>query len=185
MSARGSSLEALVAHSAKGLDAWGLCLRQTSPRFVGRVLPGGQAVGRLMGHGGLDFAGDWWGRAVTFDAKSSKLKTRLPFDNLKEHQVEIVRGAHERGGIAFFLVELAALERPRYLALTWSVLRPWWDRRLVDKSIPVPVLLERCPEFHLKGKRLDLLDGLRRLDEAEPAPADRLILSPHRRKESR
>lgn len=181
MTARGSSLEALVAASAKNLDAWGLSLRQTSPRFVGRVLPGGQAVGRLMGHGGLDFAGDWWGRAVTFDCKSCRLKTRFPLDNLKDHQVEIVRTTHERGGIAFFLVEFAALDTPRYLALTWTVLRPVWEHRLTERSIPIDTMLARCEEFRFKGRRLDLLDGLTRLDAAEPPPGERTLLSPHTR----
>ena len=161
MSGRGGHLEQLVAASVKHLEPWGLSIRQTSPRFVGKVLAGGQAIGRLVGHGHLDFVGDYKGRHVAFDAKSCRLKTSFPLKNLKPHQVEQVAEAHSRGALSFFLVEFLDLPGgPRYFALTWPVLEPYWVGRLRVASVPLEVFTRECYEFRLAGSLLDVARGL-------------------------
>lgn len=155
-----------MAASVKNLEPWGLSIRQTSPRFVGKVLAGGQAIGRLVGHGGLDFVGDYRGRHVAFDAKSCRLKTSFPLKNLKDHQVEQVAEAHGRGALSFFLVEFLDLPGgPRYFALTWPLLEPYWVGRLRVASIPLGYFVERCYEFRLHGALLDIVKGCEALSK--------------------
>lgn len=164
----GKSLEALVRHSAKRQAILGLNLKQTSPRFVGSVGSDGQAQGRVVGKGSLDFVGDFLGRAVELDAKSTKIKSSLKLSLLKRHQVNIVKHAFKRGAIAFFLVEFSALDGPpRYFALTWPVLQAYWDKADFGgtQSIPFAVIEKACVEVSRKGKTLDLVGAIQRLME--------------------
>lgn len=175
---RGSALEALIRRSAKRQEGLGLHLTQTGARFIpGRALgPRGETSGRVVGAGGLDFAGDLQGRAVTFDAKSTENRARFDLRLIKPHQAVIVKNAHARGAVAFFLVELGARSpAPAYYALAWPVLRPWWERFAMadagfiaqDKapvSIPVDVLAREAVTVPvLRGGALDLVSAIQEL----------------------
>lgn len=165
----GNTLEALVRKSAKAQLSQGLRLAQTSPRSV--VLKrhaAGQAHVQQMPTGELDFVGDYKGRAVSFDAKSTATKTTFPLRNIKRHQATIVRHAHERGALAFFLVEFTACAgAPRYYALTWDVLAPFWSSFSLYQatSIPLAVFEKRCVEVVRKGATLDLVGAVQQLLE--------------------
>lgn len=164
----GKALEALVRHSADRQAKLGINLKQTSPRFVGGIGPDGQAQGRVVGKGTLDFVGDLLGRSVQFDAKSTKARSSFKLSLIKRHQATIVRNAHERGAIAFFLIEFSTLEGgPRYYALTWPVLQPFWDKADFGgvQSIPREIIQRGCVEIPRKGKTLDLVGAIRRLQE--------------------
>lgn len=166
--ARGSALEALVRKSAKALEREGLRLAQTSPRSVVMKRHGsGLAEVRQMPTGDLDFVGDLRGRLVSFDAKSTQQKTRFPLSNIKRHQQVIVRKAHERGALAFFLVEFSTLAGgPRYFALTWPVLRRFWPAGGdPEPSIPLAVFEAECLEVKRAGAVLDLVGAVRQLLE--------------------
>lgn len=176
---RGSRLEKLVWASVAHLAPLGLALHQTTPPFKPlKFLPNGQVQGYFISHGQLDFYGDYHGRFVTFDAKSCQLRTRFPLDSLHEHQVEIVRKAHERRAIAFFLVEMVAVaDGPRYFALTWDVLGPFWrahqlapirgkrGKKSAGASIPYPILATRCIEIRPVGALLDVHAAIQALNE--------------------
>lgn len=175
----GAALEALIRRRLPDYKAEGLALEQNSPRFAGKVGPRGQAKGRLVSKGGLDFSGHLWGRAVTFDCKSTMGKS-FPLNerNVKPHQARRLREAHEMGAIAFFLVEFSELaDGPRYFALTWPVLAPYWEA--IDRaryvggkapaSIPLEVFKLSCSEVS-KGKGgLGLVEAIAGLAGA-PAP---------------
>ncbi|MNS48952.1 Holliday junction resolvase RecU [compost metagenome] len=167
---RGSAFERLVAASVEGLEARGCFLLQTSPRFVPqKFLPSGKCVGYFASKGGLDFYGHYYGRFVTFDCKSCKLKTRFPLDSIHGHQAHMVGHAHLLGGIAFFLIEMAELDGgPRYYALTWPVLEPYWSKYRLGlegaSSIPLAVLESECIEVKTHGGGfLDILSLLEKL----------------------
>jgi recombination protein U len=163
----GAALEALIRKRLKEYKDEGLALEQNSPRFAGTVGPRGQAKGRLVSKGGLDFSGHFWGRAVTFDAKSTGGKS-FPLNerNVKPHQVRRLREAHEMGAIAFFLVEFSELpEGPRYFVLDWPVLAPYWEA--IDRaryvggkapaSIPLDVFKQSCSAVVRDKGGLDLV----------------------------
>lgn len=168
---RGSALEAIVRRSADKAKDAGLWLVQTGPRFAGKVTgPAGEAQGRLVAAGALDFIGDLHGRAVTFDAKSCAIKTAFPLKDIRPHQAVIVKRAHRRGAVSFFLVEFSALAGgPRYFALTWPVLEPYWrpfyhsGSADGSSSIPLRVFEAECLEVGCKGKTLDLAGAIEAL----------------------
>jgi penicillin-binding protein-related factor A (putative recombinase) len=178
----GAALEALVRKREKAYREEGLDLEQNSPRFAGKVDGQGRARGRLVAKGGLDFSGDYYGRRVTFDAKSTKGKS-FPVDpkrTVKPHQARRLREAHERGAIAFLLVEFSELpDGPRYFALTWPVLAPYWEqadraRYLGGKSapsIPLEVFKQTCAAVVKDRGGLDLIPLVAGLAEQTQNPA--------------
>jgi penicillin-binding protein-related factor A (putative recombinase) len=165
----GSSLEQLVKESAKAQRPLGLRVRKHGPEFAGAHLRGGQAVGHILGRGGLDFEGHLNGRWCGFDAKATLSKTAFPLDNVKPHQVSHIRQSAELGAIAFLLVEFAALTPPRYFAVDWPALEPWWTpynlgTKGARASIPLAAFqggpLVRPLEMKRAGKLLDLVDAV-------------------------
>ena len=159
----GDTLEALVRRSATLFAAEGLRLKQTGATFRGKIGPRGQAKGRIVSKGDLDFVGDYRGRSVSFDAKSTTNATSFPLKNLKRHQVTICKNAHARGAMAFFLVEFSLLEVPAYFALTWPELKSFWQRydaiapgTTYTASIPLPFFLGHCVRIERQGNVLDL-----------------------------
>lgn len=166
----GDTLEALVRKSAALLEREGLRLKQTGAIFKGKVGPGGQARGRIIAKGDLDFVGDYRGRAVSFDAKSTKRATSFQLALLKKHQVTICKNAHQRGAIAFFLIEFSALPTgSRYFALTWDVLADYWQAHTFgngEASIPLAVIASRCVEVRRSGAVLDLVGAIEALQES-------------------
>jgi recombination protein U len=142
-----------------------LAIKQTSPRFVGKVGGDGSARGRLVGQGELDFVGHYSGRYVTFDAKATLLK-RLPLNSLRRHQVTIVRNRTTEGAVAFFLVEIRDDNGdPQYLCLTWPVLEPYWNAADMGgaQSIPLSDLQAKCLEVKRKGPCIDLAAAIEAL----------------------
>lgn len=141
--------EDLVKASAKAQRALGLDLKKTAPHV--------NAFGHVQGGGQLDFEGDLRGRAVKFDAKSCA-GTCFPVANIQEHQRERVRKAHERGAIAFFLVEMReAPGGPRYFALTWPAMQPYLEPDAPRKSVTLAGFAARCVEVRRVGGELDLV----------------------------
>ena len=180
----GAALEALVRKRAEAYREEGLYLEQGSPRFAGHVDKQGRARGRLVGKGGLDFNGDFWGRRVTFDCKSTKGKS-FPVDpkrTVKPHQARRLREAHERGAIAFLLVEFSQLldaegkPAPRYFALTWPVLAPYWEQAdrarylggTAAPSIPLAVFEAQAARIARDRSGLDLVAVIIYLAEVYP-----------------
>lgn len=154
---RGTEFEQTVAACLDQIpDEIGVFLRD-SPAFKPlKFLPGGKVIGFFTGRGGLDFYGTWRGRFIGFDAKSTRIPTRLPLSMLHPHQVEVVRKAACTGALAFFLIEFAeARPRPRCFLLTWDVLAPYWRRHLRGEkggaSIPFDAITAGCIEARPYG----------------------------------
>lgn len=176
----GAKLEELVRKSLKRQEAAGLWLLQTGPRFIGGVVgPGGEARGRVVARGGLDFHGDYKGLSLAFDAKSCANKTAFPLAQVEHHQAFIVRRAQERGAIAFFLLELTALGE--YYALTWDVLGPYWKAKRAAEygggearaSIPFAEIQARCLRVERGRGGLDLVGCIEALAASSGAEAVR------------
>lgn len=144
--------EDLVKASAKTQRAAGLDLKKTAPNV--------NAFGYVQGGGQLDFEGDLRGRAVKFDAKSCA-GTSFPVANIQEHQRERVRKAHERGAIAFFLVEMRDTPGgPRYFALSWPAMQPYLAPDAPRKSVTLAGFEARCVEVRRVGAELDLVEAI-------------------------
>jgi recombination protein U len=55
----------------------------------------------------VDYDGVYRGRAIYFEAKSTREETRFPLDNIEPHQIEHLEKAEKQGAVCFFLIEFA------------------------------------------------------------------------------
>ncbi len=151
----GTRLENFTRDSAKKQESLGLSIRKTSPPVMGRIQSDGSIKGRVVSKGDLDWTGDFNGVAAKFDTKSCAGKASFPLNLLKRHQVVILKNAHARGVVAFFLVELTALGPPVYLRLTWPILEPFWKEAEGGgaQSIKLVVLIQSCKPIPMFGSR--------------------------------
>lgn len=58
-----------------------------------------------------DFNGVYKGRYLDFEAKSTTNATSFPLNNISAHQIEHLKRVKAQGGICFFIIEFAALDR--------------------------------------------------------------------------
>ncbi|MGG4552578.1 Holliday junction resolvase RecU [Paenibacillus humicus] len=81
----------------------------------------------------VDYMGDWEGRSICFEAKSTKNPTSFPFKNFEDHQIEFIR---RWKGIGFALIHFQIWEET-YL-ITKEDLLEKWDKQFEGgkKSIP-------------------------------------------------
>lgn len=110
----------------------------------------------------LDYVGIYKGKAITFDAKSTKEDKRFPLSNIKPHQYQIMKEWTEHGGISFLLIRFDT-KREEYL-LPYEVLKTYWEESLQGgrKSIPYEDFKKCCPL--IKATYLSLVDYLTALD---------------------
>ena len=52
-----------------------------------------------------DYNGIYKGRYIDFEAKSTKIKTSFPLNNISPHQITHLENVIKHGGIAFFIIE--------------------------------------------------------------------------------
>lgn len=81
----------------------------------------------------VDFMGDYSGRSVCFEAKSTKEETSFPLKNFEKHQIEFMR---KWKGASFVLIELSKFREVYFVHYSWII--SWWDEMQVGgrKSIP-------------------------------------------------
>lgn len=62
-----------------------------------------------------DYNGVYKSRYIDFEAKSTRLKTSFPLSNIPPQQIEHLKGVIRHGGIAFFIIEFATIDRVFFL----------------------------------------------------------------------
>lgn len=107
----------------------------------------------------VDFMGDWNGRSICFEAKSTKIETSFPLSNFEEHQIEFMRSWK---GATFALIHFET-HRETYLIDRLNLLR-MWDEQFTGgrKSIPYAWFQESARliekgEYQNRGIILDYL----------------------------
>lgn len=80
-----------------------------------------------------DYNGVYRSRYLDFEAKSSKLKTSFPLNNIYPHQIDHLRHVLDHGGIAFFLIEFASRDEVYLLDASYIIAYFLHNER---KSIP-------------------------------------------------
>lgn len=92
----------------------------------------------------LDYIGTTCGRAIAFDAKSTKELTRFPLNNIKPHQVELMGDWERQGGIAFILIYFEKKDEV-YFA-DYEFINKYWTEQENGgrKSIPYEEIKEQC-----------------------------------------
>ncbi|MGF7046361.1 recombination protein U [Paenibacillus sp. DS2015] len=110
----------------------------------------------------VDYMGDWQGRSICFEAKSTKNETSFPFSNFGEHQIEFMRSWK---GETFALIHFETFNET-YLVDRVSLLMMWDEQMLGGrKSIPykwfqASARLIDKGEHQNKGIILDYLQAL-------------------------
>jgi recombination protein U len=91
------------------------------------------------------------GRAIVFDAKECKLKTRFPLKNIKPSQMDHMKETIDHGGIAFLVVWFTEINEMYYLPYDF-VESYWIDAELhpddQNKSIPLSDIRDHCTIIH-------------------------------------
>jgi recombination protein U len=106
----------------------------------------------------VDFIGCYNGRAIAFDAKSTRERTRFPLSNIEDHQFKFLKRWQDNGGISFILVEFAKKNEVYIFPLT-EVEK--WLRKANEggrKSVPYEYFMTECDL--VKSKNGILLDYL-------------------------
>ena len=159
---RGRGFEELVMQTNEQYRARGVAVIQkvwTPTRVTWRD---GQIVSEFHAEKStVDFVGVYSGQALTFDVKSSRLKTRWPLSKLDAHQMEFLIDWQDRGGISFILVEFALSDQVYLLPL----------RMLVDHVADgkASITIDACRQegqLCRHGSRGFYLDYLAALDKA-------------------
>ncbi|MDO7908453.1 Holliday junction resolvase RecU [Paenibacillus sp. JX-17] len=112
----------------------------------------------------VDYMGDYKGRSICFEAKSTEVETRFPLSNFERHQIDVIRSWR---GIAFALLHFENLQET-YL-LTKEQLLHWWDGQFKDgrKSIPLAWIRENARRIGGPGssRSVIVLDYLQVVDQ--------------------
>ncbi|MGM7635658.1 Holliday junction resolvase RecU [Bacillus sp. Hm123] len=106
----------------------------------------------------VDYYGITHGRALAFDAKSTRETTRFPLDNVHEHQVKYLNSFQDQGGLSFFIVEFAKLNKTYFMPLDFF--KTYWTaaRNGGRKSIPITDIDLYCERIRSeRGVALDYL----------------------------
>jgi recombination protein U len=80
----------------------------------------------------VDFIGVYQGKAIAFDAKQTELKTRFPYSNVEDHQINFMKSWEARGGYAFFVIEFKAFDETYFLPFNKFMDASIWN----GESIP-------------------------------------------------
>jgi recombination protein U len=107
----------------------------------------------------VDFCGDFKGRSIAFEAKSTKNRTNIPLGLFESHQMAFLRSWE---GIAFAIVEASALNEVRIIPI--EILLSWWDGYMMRKSIPMSTFLSFPKVERNKHGFLDFLEGVKQIE---------------------
>ncbi|MCY0870813.1 MAG: Holliday junction resolvase RecU [Firmicutes bacterium] len=163
---RGMNFESLInaSNALYRQKGWAVVDKVATPfRQVG-IHKGGVFLAVRDQASTVDYYGCFQGRALVFEAKSTRETTRLPHDNFLPHQIEYLRDALQQGAIAFSLIEFAKLDEIYLLPAQYLV--DSWEKGLAGgrKSIPIEHLRLFGTEVHPgRGIPLDYLSVVQQL----------------------
>lgn len=107
----------------------------------------------------VDYIGAVQGIPICFDAKETA-ETRLPLQNVHEHQIEFMREYELNGGVAFLLVYFKKTDE--YFMLPFKVLEKYWmdAEKGGRRSIPYDAFDKDLTIQGTNGYALNYLDTL-------------------------
>lgn len=107
----------------------------------------------------VDYDGCYQGKAIYFEAKSTREKTKFNLSNISSHQIEHLEKAEAQGAICFFLIEFAVFQEVYFVPL--SVIRHYVNSG--SKSIPYADI--EIYSYEVKQTKRALLDYLVYVDK--------------------
>lgn len=161
---RGMTLEAMIDQANEVYRRRGVAVvhKRPTPVKIERVLKGGKVQGYLEKPSTVDYEGVYRGRALVFEAKSTRERNRFPLANIHEHQMVHMRQCLDQGAIVFAVVEFSKHDVRFYVPA--KMLLEAWDRTVSGgpKSIPFEAMNESC--FAIPAGRGVLVDYLSVVD---------------------
>ena len=106
----------------------------------------------------VDYYGITRGRAIAFDAKSTKEISRFDLKNVHDHQVKYLMDFQKQGGLSFFIIEFAKKHEHYFVPLNFFM--KFWNDALKGgkKSIPYEEFLINCSRIQsARGVPLDYI----------------------------
>lgn len=85
----------------------------------------------------VDYDGVYRGRAIYFEAKSTRERTRFDLSNISKHQIEHLEKAERNGALCFFLIEFAAYKATYFVTLSFIRIAMMNAQNGGRKSIPL------------------------------------------------
>ena len=147
---RGMGLETLIEYANAQYAAKGIALIQKVSTPWKVVRRGKQIVSAFPEKKStVDFTGVYRGVGIAFDAKETDLKTRFPYSNVEDHQIEFMKKWDINGGYAFFIIEFKAHKETYFLPFSQFMSHGIW----VGKSIPYKWFKEH-------GQKIDQGNGM-------------------------
>lgn len=143
---RGMSFERLVEYTNHCYRQKGMAdvRKVATPVKVLRISKGRIRDGFFEKKSTVDFIGVSHGRAIAFDAKSTRERIRFPLANIEPHQMDFLKSWQDQGANAFFLVEFVKHQEVYFLP--YREAEKWWEEagKGGRKSIPYEWFVQNC-----------------------------------------
>ncbi|MGO0058617.1 Holliday junction resolvase RecU [Brevibacillus fluminis] len=115
---RGQAFEGLLNFTNKQYNNAGVALINKRPTPLKPIRQQGfHVLAAYDQKSTVDYDGIYKGRAIFFEAKSTREQTSFPLKNIERHQIEYLENAEKQGGICFFLIEFAVTQEVFFLPL--------------------------------------------------------------------
>ncbi|WP_103110649.1 Holliday junction resolvase RecU [Brevibacillus reuszeri] len=117
---RGKGFEDLLNYTNEQYERAGIALIHKRPTPIKATKTKGSRVlaGYFEDKSTVDYDGVYRGRAIYFEAKSTRERTRFDLANISKHQIEHLEKADKSGAVCFLLIEFAATREVYFLPLT-------------------------------------------------------------------
>lgn len=126
---RGMGLESLIEYANAQYASKGIAQIQKVSTPWKVIRKGNQIVSAFPEKKStVDFIGVYRGKAIAFDAKSTKNTTSFPLANVDEHQVRFIADWVKSGGIGFLLIEFASFGEIYLMPFDYFICR--WDNAI-------------------------------------------------------
>ncbi|MED4581847.1 Holliday junction resolvase RecU [Brevibacillus choshinensis] len=116
---RGQAFEDILNFTNVQYERAGIALINKRPTPIKATKTKGSRVlaGYFEEKSTVDYDGVYHGRAIYFEAKSTRETTRFDLANISNHQIEHLEKAERNGAICFFLIEFAKTHEVYFLPL--------------------------------------------------------------------
>jgi recombination protein U len=158
---RGKAFEMLINQTNQDYMRKGWAeVHKSEPPVVAQQKTGNKiTLGFYKKKGFVDYFGVYQGRAIAFEAKATKERTRFDLGNIDEDQMEILKRWHDQGGISFFLIEFTSLREIYFIS--YKQVEMFWIEAKEGgrKSIPYDFFIMHCLEVKsTRGVPVDYLN---------------------------
>lgn len=116
---RGQAFEDILNFTNEQYERAGIALINKRPTPIKPTKTKGRRVlaGYFEEKSTVDYDGVYHGRAIYFEAKSTRETTRFDLGNISKHQIEHLEKAEKSGAICFFLIEFAKTHEVYFVPL--------------------------------------------------------------------